>query len=164
MKIRQVSEYILVYILWGVSSAAGLWVAWMVRSAYLLVVGAMTMNALLYGTPSERFQVPYIRTGVDRFGVVILAVAMVAVVVFIEYTYRTGLEKGLLWRRFVLVTAIEFGVVFIMQAIQMLAASVLGVFSIWSAVAAFGVLALTGATGWLVTKLPGKPPDDSSTH
>ncbi len=154
MKIRQVSKYVLAYSLWVVSSAVGLSVAWMIRNAYLLVVGAMTMGLLQQGTPSERFQVPPMRNAVDRFGIVILAVAMVVVVVFVEYYYRTGVDEGQLARRFVLATAVESGVLFVALAVQAALGAALGLFTIWSILAPLGVLVVTVALSWVLTRMP----------
>jgi len=47
----------------------------------------------------------------DRLSVVVFGLAGAALVIVIEYYYRTGVEKGLLWPRFFRVTAWQVGLI-----------------------------------------------------
>jgi len=58
----------------------------------------------------------------DRLGVLVMGVAAASSVILIEYYYRKGVEKGVLWLRFVKVTGWQVGLVLA----GMLAASLAG--------------------------------------
>ncbi len=154
MQIRRASEYILAYALWIVSSALGAFIGfWSVRSALDAIVELLTLGQLM-GTPAQRFQVTFTRNAFDRFGVVVLGVLAVLMVVVIEHYYRTGVDQGVLPRRLVLVTLIEFGVLFVALALQVSIAGVMGLFTIWSIMVPLGVLAVMVVLGWMLTRLP----------
>lgn len=156
-QVRKASEYFLAWGLWAVTSAAGVFIAfWAVRGAIGSITEAMTMGAL-QGTSAQQFRVPLVRNAVDRFAVLGLGILLVLVVVAVEYYYRTGVEQGQLLRRFVQVTAIEFGALFIALAIQTTFLGVLGLFTIWSLLLPCGALAVTVALSWVLTRLPKHP-------
>jgi hypothetical protein len=154
MQIRKTTEYILAYVLWGVSSAFGGFIGfWAVRSAGSAIVELLTLSQTM-GTSSQRFQVTFTRNAFDRFGVVVLGVLAVLMVVMIEYYYRTGVDQGVLPRRVVWVTLIEVSVLFVALTIQVALAGVIGLFTIWSIMVPLGVLAVMVALSWLLTRLP----------
>lgn len=156
-QLRKVSEYVLAWGLWAVTSALGvLIVFWAVRDAISSIAAAMTMGAL-QGTSAQQFQVPLVRNAIDRFSIVALGVLSVLLVVAVEHYYRTGVEQGQLLGRFVLVTAIEFGVLFVALAIQAICLGVLGLFTVWSVLVPCGVLAVTVALSWVLTRIPKNP-------
>ena len=111
----------------------------------------------LQGTSAQQFQVPLTRNAIDRFSILVLGVLSVLLVVTVEHYYRTGVELGQLMRRFVLVTAIEFGVLFVALAIQAIYLGVLGLFTIWSVLLPCGVLAVTVVLSWILTRMPKNP-------
>jgi hypothetical protein len=154
---RNVSTYILAWSLWGISSAAGVLVLfWPFRDAVRAIAEALTMGAR-HGTSAQQFQVPYTLAAVDRVTVVVFGLLSVLLVVGVEHYYRTGAEEAQLARRFVQVTAVEFGVLFAALAIQSVYLGVLGLFTIWSVVVPLGVLAVTVALSWLLTRMRKKP-------
>ncbi len=139
------------------TSASGVVILfWPVRDAIRSLTEALTMRAL-HGTSAQQFQVPYTRNSVDRVSVVVLGVLSVLLVVGVEHYYREGLEHSQLWRRFVRVTAIESGVLFAAYAIQMIYLGVLGLFTIWSVVIPAGVLLVTVALTWLLSRMSANP-------
>ena len=111
----------------------------------------------LQGTSAQQFQVPLARNAVDRFSIVVLGVLSVLLVVAVEHYYRTGVEQGQLLRRLVLVTAIESGVLFAALAIQAIYLGMLGLFTVWSVLIPCGVLAVTVALSWVLTRMPKNP-------
>jgi hypothetical protein len=154
MQIRRASEYILAYALWIVSSTLGAFIGfWSIRGALDAIVELLTFGQLM-GTPAQRFQVTFTRNAFDRFGIVVLGVLAVLMVVLIEHYYRTGVDQGVLPRRLVLVTLIEFGVLFVALALQVSIAGVMGLFTIWSIVVPLGVLAVMVGLSWMLTRLP----------
>jgi len=157
IKARKVSEYVAAWSLWAFTSALGVLIGfWALRDAINSIAGAMTMGAL-QGTSAQQFQVPFVRNAVDRFSVLVLGVLSVLLVVAVEHYYRTGVERGLLLKRWVLVTAIESGVLFVALAIQAIYAGVLGLFTVWSVLVPCGVLAVTVALSWILTRMPKNP-------
>jgi hypothetical protein len=154
MQIRKTSEYILAYVLWIVSCAVGAFIGfWAVRSAWDALVEIMTLSQTM-GTPAQRFQVIFTRNAFDRFGVVALGVLGVLMVVFIEHYYRTGVDRGILARRVVLITLIEVGVLFVSLTLRVALAGVMGLFTIWSIIVPLGVLVLVVVLSWVLTRLP----------
>ena len=157
MQLKKTSEYILAWALWAVTSVVGVLIGfWAVRGALSSIVEALTMGAAM-GTPSQQFQVPFTRNAVDRFAILTLGLLSVLLVVGVEYYYRTGVDVNQLWRRFVQVTAIESGVLFVALTIQVIFLGVLGLFTIWSVLLPLAVLALTVGLSWILTRLPKKP-------
>jgi hypothetical protein len=150
---RHISSYLLAWGLWVLNSALGVFIAfWAVRDAINALAEALTMGALT-GTTSEQFQRPYVLNTVDRFSVVGLGVLSVLIVVFIEHYFRTGSEQRQLLRRFVLVTAIEVGILFIALTIQAAFLATLGLFTIWSLLVPLITLGATVALSWLWTRI-----------
>jgi hypothetical protein len=155
---RRVSGYIVAWILWALSSAVGVLILfWPVRDAIRAIAEALTMGARLHGTSAEQFQVPYTLNAVDRVGVVVVGLLSVVLVVGVEHYYREGAEQRQLLRRFVKVTAIESGVLFVAYAIQSVYLSVLGLFTIWSVVVPAGVLVVTVVLSWVLTRMSNSP-------
>ncbi len=157
MQLRKASAYVLAWGLWALSSALGVLIAfWAVRGAIGSLAEALTLGAL-QGTPSQQFQVASVRNAADRFAILILGVLSVLMVVVIEYYYRTGVDERQVPRRFVLVTAIESGLLFVALAIQVIFLGVLGLFTVWSVLLPLAALALTVGLSWLLTRLPKSP-------
>ncbi|MGC8779914.1 MAG: hypothetical protein ACP5UQ_03525 [Anaerolineae bacterium] len=153
---RKISEYFVGWGLWAVTSALGIFIMfWAVRGAINALTEAATMGAMLTGTPGERFQVPLTRNAVDRFATLFMGILAVLMIVLVEYYYRSGVESGTLWRRFMLVTAIEFGVLFVALAIQVIFMGALGLFTVWSLVLPVAALAVTVLLSWLLTRRDG---------
>ncbi len=154
MQIRKTSEYILAYVLWAVSCASGIFLAfWAVRGALDALVELFTLGQLM-GTPAQRFQVTFTRNAFDRFGVLTLGMLAVLMVVFLEHYYRVGVERGELWRRFVLVALVQVVVLFVSLVIQVALAGAMGLFTVWSIVVPLTVLAVAVALSWVLTRLP----------
>lgn len=150
---QRMSQYIMAWVLWIVSSLLGVLVLfWAVRNAVNALAEALTMGALT-GTSAEQFQRPYTLNAVDRFGVLAVGLVSVLVVVFVEHYYRTGSEQRQLLRRFVLVTAIEVGVLFVALAVQAAFLATLGLFTIWSVLVPLVTLGVTVALSWLWTRM-----------
>lgn len=152
-QVRKVSEYVVAWGLWAFTSALGVLIGfWALRDAINAIAGAMTMGAL-QGTSAQQFQAPLVRGAIDRFSILVLGVLSVLLVVVVEHYYRTGVEQGQLLKRLVLVTAIESGVLFVALAIQAIYLGVLGLFTVWSVLVPCGVLAVTVALSWVLTRM-----------
>jgi hypothetical protein len=55
---------------------------------------------------------------VDRFGIILLGVLFIVVILVMEHKLRTGIEKGLLWKRALIGTAILVGTILISNALH----------------------------------------------
>lgn len=154
IQVRKVSEYVVAWGLWAFTSGLGVLIGfWPLRDAINAIAGAMTMGAL-QGTSAQQFQAPFVRGAIDRFSILVLGVLSVLLVVVVEHYYRTGVEQGQLLKRLVLVTAIESGVLFVALAVQAIYLGVLGLFTVWSVLVPCGVLAVTVALSWVLTRMP----------
>lgn len=58
---------------------------------------------------------------VDRFGIILLGVLFIVVILVMEHKLRTGIEKGLLWKRAIIGAAILVGAIVISNALHFLA-------------------------------------------
>ncbi len=152
---EKMSRYVLAWILWALTVAWGVYITfWAVRDAIMSVTEVITAQYARYGTSAQQFQVRLTRNAVDRFSVFTLGVLLVVFVVATESYYRDGVDRHQLGRRFVQITAIEFGVLFVALATQAICQGALGLFTIWSILVPCGVLAVTVALSWVLTKLP----------
>jgi len=140
---EKMSRYVLAWILWALTVAWGVYITfWAVRDAIMSVTEVITAQYARYGTSAQQFQVRLTRNAVDRFSVFTLGVLLVVFVVATESYYRDGVDRHQLGRRFVQITAIE------------ICQGALGLFTIWSILVPCGVLAVTVALSWVLTKLP----------
>ena len=106
---RQVSKYLLAYVLWAVSIAVGVIAALIIRQA----ISGMFGIALLSAAPEQLFTLKMQSNAADRFGVVILGLVLLILIVTAEHLYRTGVPKGKLVRNFSLITVIELAVLLV---------------------------------------------------
>jgi hypothetical protein len=97
-------SYLLCYVLWLVTFGLGL------------------LNAAIL---REWAQDTYVRSGLDRWGfvaadqfvLIMAALVLLCALVGLEYYYRVGVARGLLWRRF----RLSVGVLLVVPALRLLA-------------------------------------------
>jgi predicted lysophospholipase L1 biosynthesis ABC-type transport system permease subunit len=150
---RRVSEHILAWVLWAVTSAIGFFVAYMTHTAVVTTTRFVATTAA-GNDPHLIFQAKFTGDTVYQFGLIIMAIPLLILLVATEPYYRAGVEKGELPRRFVLLTTIELGILFVALALQVIVTGILGLFTISGLLIALGVLALTVLGSWAVTRLP----------
>lgn len=95
--VQKTSRYVLAYLLWAVSVAVAITVLLSSRSSLIIVFGV---------TKWDR----YIEHALNQFGFLFLAIFGLAIIVFTEHFYRTGVEKGRLFMRFFLVSFWELSI------------------------------------------------------
>jgi len=88
------SRYVLAYLLWAVSVVLAIVVLLSWRSSAMIILGI---------TPWDR----YLEHALNQFGFLFLAIFGLAVIVFTEHFYRTGVEKGRLFLRFFWISFVE---------------------------------------------------------
>ena len=109
---RRISSYALAYVLWAASLILAGLVLLQLRESYLSAAAMSTFNRL-QGNQTELFYAALATRAFDTWSYLLIGVIEVIAIVFIEFYYRTGAHLGRLRQRFVLVTAIEFVLLFI---------------------------------------------------
>jgi hypothetical protein len=150
---RQVPRYILAYLLWAVSIALGLLTANTVRSALLQVLDVIRSRA----GELNQFSMLMQRNAIDRFGVVCMGVVLLGLIVGAEHLYRTGAQKGQLWRNFFLVTAILLAIWFVFDTVAFAVASSAGLLPVGRGLVNLLELALVVLFVWLYTRQKARP-------
>jgi len=150
---RRISEHISAWVLWAITSAIGFFAAYMAHTALVTTTRFLATTAA-GSDPHLLFQAKFTGDTVYQFGLVIMAIPLLILLVATEPYYRHGVERGELPRRFVLLTTIELGVLFVALALQVIVTGILGLFTISGLLIALGVLALTVLGSWAVTRLP----------
>ena len=89
--VQKTSRYVLAYLLWAVSVAVAVTALLSARTSLIIAFGV---------TQWDR----YVEHAINQFGFLFLAIFGLAIIVFTEHFYRTGVEKGRLFMRFFLVS------------------------------------------------------------
>ncbi|MDQ3250405.1 MAG: hypothetical protein M3Q45_14505 [Chloroflexota bacterium] len=110
------SRYVLAYGCWALSVALAIVDLLVWRNSAMIVLGM---------TPWDR----YVEHALNQFGFLFLAIAGLAVIVFTEHFYRTGVEKNRLFVRFFLVTLIGLLVFMLAHLVRLIGELVLGFFA-----------------------------------
>ncbi len=104
------ARYVLAYVLWAVSIVLGAGVSLLARDSLMNALAIASSIGRTQQNPSQAFYSGLqIRAG-DTWSYLLLGLALVLLVVFVEHWYRTGVPLGRLLPRFLLVTAVELGV------------------------------------------------------
>ena len=104
--------YVACYAIWFALCAAMFWLIVNLRSNMLDLVA-------LTGGKSEMVGL------VDRFGTILLGILFIVVILVLEHNLRTGIEKGLLWKRAIRATAILLIAIAISYVLQFVAAQLM---------------------------------------
>jgi predicted lysophospholipase L1 biosynthesis ABC-type transport system permease subunit len=150
---QRVSEHILAWVLWAITSALGFVVAYMAHTA-LVTTARFVITTAAGSDPHLIFQAKFTGDTVYQFGLVVMAIPLLILLVATEPYYRAGVDRGELPRRFVLLTTVELGILFVALALQVIVTGILGLFTLSGLLIALGVLALTVLGSWAVTRLP----------
>lgn len=89
--VQKTSRYVLAYLLWAISVAVAVTALLSSRTSLIIAFGV---------TQWDR----YVEHAINQFGFLFLAIFGLAIIVFTEHFYRTGVEKGRLFMRFFLVS------------------------------------------------------------
>lgn len=88
-------DAVLVYLLWAVVILLALWCLVASRSAINIVYIVLTWNR-------------WVLRAVDRWSLLLLGIVWLVGVIVTEAWFRDAAEKGVLWKRFVIVAGSEF--------------------------------------------------------
>lgn len=113
---QSVFRYVLAYLFWAVTAALAVVDLLLWRTAVMVVLGM---------TPWDRF----VEHALNQFGFLLLAFVGLAVIVFAEHYYRTGVEKNCLFPRFFLLTLIGMIVLALAHLVRLIGEIVLGFFT-----------------------------------
>ncbi len=109
---RLYARYALAYVLWAVSIVLGAGVGLLARDAVMNALAIGSSMGRAQPNPSQAFYSGLqIRAG-DTWSYLLLGIALVLLVVFVEHWYQTGVPLRRLLPRFLLVTAAELAVLF----------------------------------------------------
>lgn len=92
--LRQISPYVLCYLLWGITIAL----------AFLNLIGARGLYLTIMGVLSVQ---PRSASAIDKITFLFLGVVWLVLVIFSEDYYRTSISKNRLWKSFSLITGIQ---------------------------------------------------------
>jgi len=95
----------LAYLLWAVTVVLGVLDAMVIRDTYKYALDTTSWHR-------------YTLNAIDKVATVLLALALVIMLIFWEYYYRTGVQRGRLLERFCLMTAVESGLLFLSHVIS----------------------------------------------
>jgi hypothetical protein len=124
-------SYVGAYALWAVSVAASVLVGLLVQSALVQMATIAALDTA--GDPGAALDASLrIRFG-DVWSYMLMGLILVAVVVFVEYWYRTGVEMGRLLARFLRVTVFQVALLFVVHSLYFAVARATGISS-WSAI------------------------------
>lgn len=104
--------YVACYAIWFVLCAATFWLIVNLRSNLLDF-------AYLTGGRAEMVGL------VDRLGIILLGILFIVIILVTEYKLRTGIEKGLLWKRAIKAVVILIGAIAISYVLQFAAMTLL---------------------------------------
>jgi hypothetical protein len=144
--IRSISAYALSYLLWVVSIVFSVLVLLQFRETLLT---SLTVAASKVKDSTAIYQASQQLRAVDQFSWVFVGVIVIALFLVIEAVYRTSVKKGLLRARFLLVTSIECGVLFLSYMVNTIATWQATAFTFASLYTPAVVLVLTIIFTWL---------------
>jgi hypothetical protein len=131
-----VSRYALAYLLWVISVAVAFVALLVSRSSMMMTLGA---------TGWDRYFVH----ALNQFGFLFLAIFGLAVIIFTEHFYRTGVEKHRLFARFFLITLLELLFLTFMHLAGLISQVILGIFIPTALLIVVGEVILAFVLFWL---------------
>lgn len=109
---QRLTAYALAYLLWVITTLLGGLALLQARDAYLSVVVLSTYNRVK-DNPTDLFYSSLQTRTMDQWSYLLLGLLLVILIVFIEHFYRMGVQPGSLRLRFIQVTTVEFGILFV---------------------------------------------------
>ncbi len=92
--IKQIIPFLLCYLLWVITAALAFLNLLVARRLFLVILSVFSVSS-------------WSATAIDKVSFIFLGVVWLALVVFSEYYYRSGISKNKLWKNFSLVTGIQ---------------------------------------------------------
>lgn len=131
-----IARYALAYLFWAISMTLAFVALLVSRSSIMMTLGA---------TGWDRYFVH----ALNQFGFLFLAIFGLAVIVFTEHFYRTGVEKNRLFARFFLITLLELLFLTLMHISGLISQVILGFFIPASLLIVVGEVILVLGLFWL---------------
>ena len=131
-----IARYALAYLFWAISMTLAFVALLVSRSSIMMMLGA---------TGWDRYFVH----ALNQFGFLFLAIFGLAVIVFTEHFYRTGVEKNRLFARFFLITLLELLFLTLMHISGLISQVILGFFIPASLLIVVGEVILVLGLFWL---------------
>jgi hypothetical protein len=130
------SRYVLAYLLWAISVVIAFVALLASRSSVMITLGV---------TQWDR----YFEHALNQFGFLFLAIFGLAVIIFTEHFYRTGVEKQRLFARFFFITFLELLFLSIIHTARLAGEVLLGLFTPITLAWVGGEIALCLLLFWL---------------
>jgi hypothetical protein len=143
---RSISAYALSYLLWVVSIVFGVLVLLQMRETLLT---ALSVPASKGQNAAAIFQASQQVAAVSQFSWIFVGAIVIVMFIALESIYRSSVKKGLLRARFLLVTSIECGVLFLSYTINTIATWQVTAFTFASLYTPAVALVLTVIFSWL---------------
>lgn len=145
---RRTSEYVVGYLLFAFNTVVAALVGWF-GSRFVMAGLAILTAARTAGNERETFYAQFSLRATDVWSYMIIGILLIMVYVFLEWWYRTGVQKGRLWTRFFIVTAIECGVMFVLHMFYAIPALTIGLATLRDFYLPIGELLAAGVFVWL---------------
>lgn len=113
---KTILHYLAAYVMLVVSLGFGVFVLNMIRETILL--GMVYHVTAGEPTKSDQFYRSLQVNVAYQWSYLFIGIIVIIIMVILENYYRTGVEAQAIWRRFFLVTGVEFGFLFITHAIN----------------------------------------------
>lgn len=136
-------RYVLAYFFWAVSVVIAVVVLLVSRTSLMLALGVTTWDR-------------YFEHALNQFGFLFLAIFILAVIIFTEHFYRTGVEKNKLFARFLLITLLESIALIMLHLARLVAEISLGLFTSASLLVVGSEFVLTLVLVWLYRQATGQ--------
>ena len=105
---KEFSRYTLAYVLWAVSFIMAGGIGLIARESFVNFLAFLAVPATKGDKAADFYMGLQIRA-VETWSYVLLGFLVVVVIVFVEFYYRSGAAKGRLLVQFLVVTAVELG-------------------------------------------------------
>jgi hypothetical protein len=129
-------HYVLAYLFWVLTVAGAALDLLVWRSSVMIVLGM---------TPWNR----YVEHALNQFGFLLMAIAILAFIVFAEYYYRTGVEQGRLFPRFFRTAFIVMLVLALAHLVRLVGEAILGISAMTTLIIVLAELAVCALLFWL---------------
>jgi hypothetical protein len=130
------SRYALAYLFWALSVVVAFTGLLVSRNTVMLALGA---------TGWDRYFVH----AINQFSFLFLAICGLAVIIFTEHFYRTGVEKNRLFARFFLITMLEFSFFTFLHLVMLVSEVILDLFTPTTLIIIGGEILLAFVFFWL---------------
>jgi hypothetical protein len=160
---RRTSEYIVGYLLFAFNTVVAALVGWF-GSRFVVAGLSILTAARAAGNERETFYAQFSLRATDVWSYLVVGTLLIIVYVFLEWWYRSGVQQGRLWTRFYSVTAIECGILLLLQGFYTVAAVMIGVATLRDFYMPIGEMLAVAVFVWLYVRQKRSANNSSRPH